>query len=298
MRGARGRGAEDRVREAFGAVRAPEGLRAQTLARIEEERRAEKDGGSPAASAGERGIVPFDPRAARRRRLRPRLVAAACLVLALLCAGGAYVAVTPTAYVDIDVNPSIELGVNRLDGVVSARALNEDGERVLSGVDVLWRSYDDAIDAIGDELEAEGYLTGESVVSVTVSCDDERQYDALAGASHACLGEVAGEVSCSHASEEEHREAHDAGMGVGKWRAWQELVGMGEDLSAEDAREMSMRELRDLCEEHASSAGDAASPGAAGEGGSGSGGGSGDGSAGHRHGDGGGHHAGRGGAHD
>lgn len=137
MRGARRTGAERRVVEAFGAVRAPEGLRERTLERIEELRRVEKDA---------------------------------------------------------------------------------------------------------------GFLTEGSVVSVTVSCDDERQYDELSAASRDCLEGSAAEVCCDHASEEERRAAHDAGMGVGKWRAWQELVSEGSGVSAEDAAGMTMRELRDLCE--------------------------------------------------
>ncbi|WP_181861874.1 anti-sigma-I factor RsgI family protein [Slackia isoflavoniconvertens] len=39
----------------------------------------------------------------------------------------------PTAYMGIDVNPSIELGVNRFDVVVCAEGLNDDGEAVLAG---------------------------------------------------------------------------------------------------------------------------------------------------------------------
>lgn len=248
MSGARRSEAERRVVEAFEGARAPEDLKARTLARVEEARRAEKDEG-PSTAAAPGQIVLLAPRRARRRRVL-RLAAAACLVLALLGMGGAYVALTPTAYVDIDVNPSIELGVNRFGGVVSATALNDDGERVLSEADVLWRGYGDAVDAIGEELEEAGYLTGDSVVSVTVSCDDERQYAAISSASHECLADSAGEVRCDHASEEERHAAHDAGMGVGKWRVWQELVDSGSDLSADDAAGMTMRELRDLCEGH------------------------------------------------
>lgn len=253
MRGSRRSEAERRVVEAFEGVRAPEGLRARTLERIGREREAEKDGGSSVVPAPGQ-VVALAPRPVRRRRV-PRLAAAACLVLALVGAGGAYVALTPTAYVDIDVNPSIELAVNRFDGVVGATALNEDGERLLSEVDVVWRGYDDALDAIGDRLEGAGYLTGDSVVSVTVACDDEGQYGGLETATHACLDGGAGEVRCDHASEEERHAAHDAGMGVGKWRVWQELVGSGSDLSAEDAREMSMRELHDLCGDAAGDSG-------------------------------------------
>lgn len=252
MSGVRRSEAERRVAEAFEGVRAPEDLKARTLARVEEARRAEKDEGPSTAEAPGQ-IVLLAARCARRRRAL-RLAAAACLVLALLGMGGAYVALTPTAYVDIDVNPSIELGVNRFDGVVSATALNDDGERVLSEANVLWRSYGAAVEAIGEELEEAGYLTGDSVVSVTVSCGDERQYAAISSASHECLADSAGEVRCDHASEEERHAAHDAGMGVGKWRVWRELVDSGTNLSAEDAAGMTMHELRDLCEGHDSAA--------------------------------------------
>lgn len=246
MRGARRTGAERRVVEAFGAVRAPEGLRERTLERIEELRRVEKDAGSTAVPASAGAIVRVAT--PRRRRLAPRIAAAACLVVALLGAAGACLALAPTAYVGIDVNPSMELAVNRFGSVVGARALNEDGERVLSEASVMWRSYGDAVVSIGAELEDAGFLTEGSVVSVTVSCDDERQYDELSAASRDCLEGSAAEVCCDHASEEERRAAHDAGMGVGKWRAWQELVSEGSGVSAEDAAGMTMRELRDLCE--------------------------------------------------
>ena len=153
------------------------------------------------------------------------------------------------------MNPSIELGLNRFDRVVSARGLNEDGESVLAATDVTWMGYEDAVRALAEGMEAAGYLTEDSAVSVTVSCGDDAQYGAIEDASHRCLGASAAEVSCSHASEEEHHAAHEEGLGVGKWRIWRELVDAGSDLTAEDAADMSVRELTELLEGAGASSG-------------------------------------------
>lgn len=207
--------AEKRVRDAFAGVRAPEDLRARTLAAVERSRAGEVPGEVPAASSGALVPVPApEPPAPRhRRRVLVHIAAAACLVLVLLGAGGTYAIATPTAYVDIEVNPAIELAVNRFDQVVGARALNEDGEAVLSGVDVVWDSCADALDAIGAELKALGYLEGGAAVSVTVTCDDEGQYGSIESACHDCLGGYADEVSCTHEQareQEQERAGHSS----------------------------------------------------------------------------------------
>ena len=191
---------------------------------------------------------------------------AACLLFAALGLGAVGAAVLlPSAYVDIDVNPSIELGVNRFDRVVSARALNDDGEAVLQDVDVVWSTYEDAVDGIGDELTNQGYLNADSFVSVTISCGDMEQYQLIESTSRRCLEGEAGQVSCDYASEEERHEAHESGLGVGKWRVWRDLVDSGSSLTAEDAAEMSVRELRDLLGESGEK-GEASSSGRHGDG--------------------------------
>lgn len=202
--------AERRVREAFASVHAPEDVKARALAAIEATRAAgdeARGGDALAACAATSPNVPARPRSSRPRAVR--LLLAACLVVAVMGMGLLGVAVvTPTAYVSIDVNPSIELAVNRFDTVVGARGLNEDGEEVISSTDVTWMSYEGAVEALVESMEDEGYLTRESAVSVTVTCDDEAQYGTIEDASHRCLGEAASEVSCSHAGGGGHRHAH------------------------------------------------------------------------------------------
>lgn len=269
---------EQRMHEAFDRAHMPAGLAERTLARIEamrdEQPVAAGDGTeghsatrtaalpqadaplgqAPMAGRGARpdsgaGGRAAGRRPARRYRHRIPLVAAlaACLVLAALGIGGVTWAWQPYAYVAIDVNPSIELGINRLDRVASTRAYNADGEQVLEAADVDGMPYEDAMDALEEQLQA--YLADGGVVEITVTCDDDATATELETVGTRCLDAGGtGRVRCSHASEEEHHAAASAGIGVGKYRVWRELADAGVDIAVDEASSMTMRELLDLAE--------------------------------------------------
>lgn len=258
---------ERRMREAFDGAHLPAGLAERTLARIEAERAAQTEPASqaeratqaePASQAGRAAQAEPAIRAGRatrteRRPARPltrraAIALAACLAFAAVGVGGYAWAQAPYAYVAIDVNPSIELGINRLGNVASVRAYNEDGERLLQALDLDGLTYADAMAALEERLR--GYLDDGATVEMTVVCDDERQAAELEQVGVGCLSASgSGSVHCSHASSEEHHAAESAGMGLGKYRLYLELVDAGVDISPEEASAMTMRELRALLED-------------------------------------------------
>lgn len=143
-------------------------------------------------------------------------------------------------YVGIDVNPSIELALNRVNIVVETHALNDDGQRALDEAPCMWRPFDDAARDLDGAMRA---IAGEgAVVEVSIDCDNESRYAALAAQSNNCFG-CNGEAHCNRTSAEERQAAHDSGMGVAKYRAYQELQEAGVDISAEKCASMSMRDL-------------------------------------------------------
>ncbi len=168
---------------------------------------------------------------------------AACLALVACLIGGVADFLRPVAYVGIDANPSVELTLNRFDIVVGTHALNDDGQRALDEASCMWRPFDDA----GRDLDgAMRTIAGEgAVVEVSIDCDNESRYAALAAQSNDCFG-CNGEAHCNRTSAAERQAAHDSGMGVAKYHAYQELQEAGVDISAEKCASMSMRELRDL----------------------------------------------------
>ena len=91
-----------------------------------------KNGGDfvslPAKEGWKKGdIVPVKTKPRSRRFLTAAAAIAACLCF-VVTGGGYHYYYAQAALISVDVNPSIELTVNRLDRVTSSSALNEDGE--------------------------------------------------------------------------------------------------------------------------------------------------------------------------
>lgn len=88
-----------------------------------------------------------------------------------------------SSYVAIDINPSIELTLDKTNRVVSVRAMNEDAQVLLyqaSGIE--GKSVDNAVEKIAQLAAEYGYVTEENgVISVTVSSDDVASEEEIFG---------------------------------------------------------------------------------------------------------------------
>ena len=274
---------EHQVKEAFEAIHLPEDIATRALESIEARREQRESGHTeelltaretrhPNKPAGQEGKVVDKPSASqanchaievpkgqgsatpqkRRKTLRfvkgGRIAAiAACVALVACLIGGVADFLRPVAYVGIDVNPSVELTLNRFDIVVGACALNDDGQRALDEAPCMWRAFDEAAHDLDSAMRAiadEG-----AVVEVSIDCDNENRYAALAAQSNDCFG-CNGEAHCDRTNAEERQAAHNSGMGVAKYRAYQALQEVGVDISAEECASMSMRELRNMLAEN------------------------------------------------
>ncbi len=78
--------------------------------------------------------------------------------------------------INLDVNPSIELDVNRLHKVLAATPINADGEAILDGMNLRYVEMETAIDAILGSMIRQGFLaSADSAILVTVIMDEETQ---------------------------------------------------------------------------------------------------------------------------
>ena len=76
----------------------------------------------------------------------------------------------PETVISFDVNPSIELQVNRSEKVLSAKPLNEDAEVVLGSMDLKYVDLEIAVNAIIGSMVKNGYLS-ELKNSILISVD-------------------------------------------------------------------------------------------------------------------------------
>ena len=113
-------------------------------------------------------------------------LAAACLAVMLLCGGGVFYqqAHAVASVVSLDVNPSIELKVNRSEKVLVCAPLNEDAKAILAdmsnGTDLKGAKLDVAVNAIVGSLVRNGYLDSiSSAIMISVEDKDAARAEKL-----------------------------------------------------------------------------------------------------------------------
>lgn len=220
------------LQKSMNGIKASEKLKADTLRYLEEQREVKGEGSRAENKAGNRAYV---------RRFALALV---CLML-LLGTGGYTFYGSPVSYVSIDVNPSIELGINRLGRVVSANAYNEDGQQILAQVKLKNLSYPKAVRLLLDYETAENFLTENSLLVFTVVSEN----------AEAILGKLAGISASGNASVLTYvsdrdcmKEAHQHAMSFGKYRAYLELSGYDGSITVEDCHGMTMGDIQNRIE--------------------------------------------------
>lgn len=189
----------------------------------------------------------------RRRYLRFSALhgiaaAAACLVV-LFLAGGSWLYFTPDAFISIDINPSLELGINRFDRVVSVEGWTEDGDNPADSLDIRYMDYTDAIEKLLSDQVIEDYLSQDGLMYLTVACEDTSRHDEIMKNVEACASEHTN-IRCHSGDMEEMHEAHSEGLSFGKYRAYLKLKELDPSFTADDIRDLSMREILDLIEEY------------------------------------------------
>lgn len=176
----------------------------------------------------------------RFRRIRPAL-AAACLVL-VLGLGGSYLYFTPTAWISIDVNPSLELGINRFDRVVTVEGYNADGEQLADTLEVRYLNYQEALDQILADQQVVSALDQDGVLSLTVAGNSETQCDEIYQAMESCSSGHEN-IQCHVSSSELLEQAHGAGLSLGKYQAFLILQSLDPSITVDQVQDLSMGEL-------------------------------------------------------
>lgn len=173
--------------------------------------------------------------------------AAACLIFVLFAFGGYWLYFTPTADISVDINPSIELGINRFDKVVSVSSYNDDGQELLDSINIKYMDYTEAVDQILASENIAALLDNDAVMTITVVCSDGSQSARLLSGVESCT-EGQKNTHCYCADSDEVSQAHHLGLSYGKYRAYLELQALDPDITPEEIQGMTMREIRDLIE--------------------------------------------------
>lgn len=217
---------ESRLQDAFDKIHAEHGLKNRTMEFLTDTTNGYK----------------------RNRRIisSGRLIAAtACFVLLLSAIIGYSAYFTPAYAISIDINPSIELGINHFNKVVSVDTYNEDGYTVMSSLDVYYLDYIDALKLILADKGMKEYIVQDQLISVGVFGKNEDKNNEVLDNVAACTSSYSN-VHCSSGNSGEVSEAHDAGMSCGKYKAFLELQALDPDITAEDIQGLTMCQIWDM----------------------------------------------------
>lgn len=183
--------------------------------------------------------------------LRQIRMMAACFLLVVLCSsGGLGMYYTKAAYVSVDVNPSIELELNRFDRVISVKAWNKEGEEVLEKLSLKNQNYQSALKEILNQETVDGYLKQRSDVVLAVFAKDDKKESALyQGAQSAANDELERygrlEGSEVHIVDRELvHAAHSCGVSAGKYLYVRELKELKPEIDVENYCHRSIGQIK------------------------------------------------------
>ena len=188
---------------------------------------------------------------------------AACLAVMLLGGGGLFYqqANAVASVVSLDVNPSIELKVNRSEKVLVCTPLNEDAKAILAdmgnGADLKGAKLDVAVNAIVGSLVRNGYLDSmSSAIMISVEDKDTARAEKL---QRELSNTVDGVLQTSEAkaavltqtlTQDAGREqqARENNISTGKAALVNHVLALNSALKFDELAKLSVEELKDLAE--------------------------------------------------
>ena len=188
---------------------------------------------------------------------------AACLAVMLLCGGGVFYqqAHAVASVVSLDVNPSIELKVNRSEKVLVCTPLNEDAKAILAdmsnGADLKGAKLDVAVNAIVGSLVRNGYLNSiSSAIMISVEDKDtvraEKLQRELTSAVDGVLqtSEAKAAVLTQTLTQDAAREqqARENNISTGKAALVNRVLAINPSLKFDALAKLLVEELKDLAE--------------------------------------------------
>ncbi len=170
-------------------------------------------------------------------------IAPAVAMIALIVTGVIYF--TPVSYISIDINPSIEIEVNRFDRVISVTPSNADADLIVNSVKLTHLNYIEAIETLESSDEFEQY--NDNYTEITVISNTDENSDEMIDNINACS--FAGEnVHCFSSYNELKHDADNLSISFGKYRAFLELQEIDPTVTIEDMSHLPMGVIRELIE--------------------------------------------------
>jgi hypothetical protein len=181
---------------------------------------------------------------------------AACFVLTLLLGFSVnQIYFTQTSLVSIDVNPSIEISLNRFNRVISSKSFNQEGAEILSSIKLFHQDYSDALSLIINAEKKEGYMNKNGNIVVSVFTNSKKKQTAMSDVIKAKTATVLQsniencEVEYHEVDEQTVEQAHAQGVSAGKYYYLKQLLTVAPGIDITKYTHHSIEQLKEQISE-------------------------------------------------
>lgn len=212
-------------------------------------------------SISEKDVTKALPKRKRGFNYKHVIALAACAVLLLGIFAGIYIDSKNNAVVSvvfIDVNPGVEIKLNKNDVVVEITALNGDGQDIIAGMKLEGADVETTLNALIGSMIKSGYITEfQNSVLISIETDSNKKNDALREKFNEIASTLLKNENSDYAVITQKVEKDDAELqllaegldvSLGKAQFIKKLCDHNSKYTAEDLAELSINELTLLLE--------------------------------------------------
>lgn len=219
----------NKIHDAFENVKADPTLKQSTIRFLEEKRRKKQ-------------------RSMKYLPVQKAFAAVCAMAVILLGIGGFSWLITPVSYVSIDINPSMELALNRMDRVVSVTSYNKQGEELIGDLPLKGKKYKQAIYMITESGRIQQYLKSDEELVITLAADSSKT--ALKTGVEECCSHIGHGSRSVTVDVDTASQAHEHGLSVGKYSAYLQLTQYDDSVTIDECKKMSMSQIHSQIIEH------------------------------------------------
>lgn len=165
---------------------------------------------------------------------------AASIILVVFIGLGVYAWKNPVQYINIDINPSIELSVNCFNRIVSINSLNDEGWRIIRAVSLKADTYESGIRKIISSAKELGYIHEEGDILISISSNDKSLIERTQAN---ILEKVTERVEVMTFDKKEYIMSAQNGMSPGKRTIIEKVLESGAYATEDDLMDEPVKEL-------------------------------------------------------
>lgn len=150
----------------------------------------------------------------------------------------------PVAYVSLDVNPSLELRLDKNNVVIETIAYNKDAQRILDKVDLNGEKLQSAVLTLLNDKKYENYLQN-GLLEVSIFADNQKLSTRIESILNSLFEKnlESDQFHCSQVDQETHHNASSHHITAGKYQIIETIMSYTSKYSFEELNGYSIKKL-------------------------------------------------------